>query len=327
MKTGLRTLPWLLCTMIFLIAPSALAADKESSRIEVSINQAQELIDADRLVEALQLLKQTRLQFPANLVLLELHAQLLVAMERYGELLSVMRAAGMSSEKLNELRQTAERFLDDATNNKNKAIVIIQRRIRDGDFLTAIELVDKALPRYPDTLAQLYSLKGEALYKNNDLEAAEIELRKSLLINPLNDVAKANVEEIRTTLEAQTSKELALWISIAKDKVGDFIVTFLALFAAFLVNSLIAPILLRLKLNRARRSFENGDYDDFTDLIEGLLDEENFTVLRANFRFVLGQKGFDEVKQILNDYVVTLERLPTLQRILEREYEKMVQGN
>ena len=37
---------------------------------------------------------------------------------------------------------------------------------------------------------------------------------------------------------------LAEWLAIAKDKVGDLIVTFLALFAALLMNSTIAPIVL-----------------------------------------------------------------------------------
>ncbi|MFT7384998.1 MAG: hypothetical protein ACI90G_002586, partial [Urechidicola sp.] len=115
----------------------------------------------------------------------------------------------------------------------------------------------------------------------------------------------------------------AEWISIAKDKVGDFIVTFLALFAAFLTSSLLSPVALRLKLVRARKAFELGNYDDFTDLIEGLLDEENFVPLRANFRFMLAQKTYPEAQNILNKYVNTLERLPTLLRILKRENEKL----
>ena len=121
-------------------------------------------------------------------------------------------------------------------------------------------------------------------------------------------------------------EELAEWISIAKDKVGDFIVTFLALFAAFVTNSLIAPVILRYKLNRSRRSFERGEYDEFTDLMEALLDLEHFGPIRTNFQFLLDRRTYEEAKEILNSYVNTVERLPTLLRILEREHEKKLEA-
>ena len=48
--------------------------------------------------------------------------------------------------------------------------------------------------------------------------------------------------------------------------------------------------------------------------------------LRANFRFLLAQKSYPEAKELLNKYVNTLERLPTLLRILERENEKLLES-
>ena len=146
---------------------------------------------------------------------------------------------------------------------------------------------------------------------------------QALKINPQNTIAQSFIEDIRNIDEAQTSEELAEWISIAKDKIGDFVVTFLALFAAFLVNSFIAPLHLKLRLNRSRRSLEQGDYDEFTDLMEGLLDLEDFAPIRKNFQFLLGKVTYEEAKEILNRYVNTLDRLPTLLRILEREHEKL----
>ena len=164
------------------------------------------------------------------------------------------------------------------------------------------------------------------MYETGQLDRAEIAFRIALGINPQNEVARSFVETIRATETAQTSEEMAEWISIAKDKVGDFIVTFLALFTAFATNSLIAPLILQYKLSRSRRSFERGEYDEFTDLMEALLDLEHFGPIRTNFQFLLHQRTYEEAKTILNSYVNTVERLPTLLRILEREHEKKLEA-
>ena len=214
---------------------------------------------------------------------------------------------------------------DEISDQAEVAIIAAQKYIDAGDYQSATILSSRAISTFGDNDV-LYQLKGEALYKLGQHEDAEIEFRNALSSNPLNDVAKRYIEEIRSTKEAATSAELAEWISIAKDKVGDFIVTFLALFAAFVVNNLIAPITLQLKLNRARRLCERGDYDEFTDLIEGLLDLENFAPIRTNFQFLLRQKSYEEAQEILNKYVNTLDRLPTLLRILEREYERKLEA-
>ncbi len=291
-----------------------------------TIARANQLIADDRPREALGILRAARDQAPNDLLLMESEAQLLLDMGRWVDAKAVANLPRRPSAKLVAISNEVDEKLKKSISSYKRAIIIIQKKMDVEDFTTVIALTDLGLVKYPARQVDFHLLKGEALYKSKNLDEAELELRKALKIDPMNDVARSYIEEIRDTQEAQTSTELAEWILIAKDKVGDFIVTFLALFAAFLVNSAIEPILLRIKLNRARKSFEDGDYDAFTDLIEGLLDEENFAVLRANFRIVLNLKGYTEAKEILNAHVVTMERLPTLLRILEREHEKMSQA-
>lgn len=297
----------------------------ENSTVTTAMIQAQKLAAADNKRQALNLLVETREQFPDNVALIELQAQLLFDMERFGEVEKLIDAS-ISTPSLSALLASTNERLERTTRSYAVAIIAIQKNMDVEDFTTAISIADRALQKFPAQEEQFLTLKGEALYKNNELEAAEIEFRKALNIDPLNPVAKEYVAEIRSTRQAQTSEEWAEWVLIFKDKVGDFIVTFLALFAAFLLNSLMGPIGLRIKLNHARRSFERGDYDEFTDLIEGLLDQEKFAMLRSNFRFVLHHKSYDDAKEILKRFVVTPERLPSLLHILDREREKMLEN-
>lgn len=311
--------------VLFITATAIDAHGAENSTVTTALVQAQKLATEDKKREAINLLVEIRKQFPGNVALIEIQAQLLFDTERYGDVEKLIQAS-KATHLLTKLLASTDERLEHSTRNYAIAIISIQKNMDVEYFTTAISIVDRALQKFPAKEEQFLTLKGEALYKNNELEAAEIEFRKALNIDPLNPVAKGYVAEIRSTRQAQTSEEWAEWVLIFKDKVGDFIVTFLALFAAFLVNSLMAPIGLRFKLRHARQSFEQGDYDEFTDLIEALLDQEKFTILRSNFRFVLSHKGYDDVKEILSRYVVTLERLPSLLRILEREHEKMLEN-
>jgi tetratricopeptide (TPR) repeat protein len=314
-----------LVMILFIATTTTDAYGSESSIITSAIVEADKLISSDRKRDALNLLIETRKQFPDNIALIESQATLLFSMGRIGETRNLITASDASPALDKLLAAAGERF-ERYTRNYAIAMVAIPKRMDVEDFTTAIAIADLALQKFPEREQQFLALKGEALYKNNELEAAEIELRKALNLDPLDDVSKGYVAEIRSTRQAQISEGWAEWVLIFKDKVGDFVVTFLALFAAFLVNSLMAPIGLRIKLNHARRSFERGNYDEFTDMIEGLLDQENFSILRSNFRFVLNQKGYEDAREILNRYVVTLERLPSLLRILEREHEKMLEN-
>ncbi|MFT4631838.1 MAG: tetratricopeptide (TPR) repeat protein [Candidatus Azotimanducaceae bacterium] len=286
--------------------------------------EARALIDAGSYDAALKLLQANTLQFENNPQLLGLQATVQYQLNNFGEAALLLQRSLAINENprlevlLAKVRQRFEKF----TVNKNMAVVVLQKETDAGNYATAIAVARLALQKFPDD-ELLYTAYGRALLEALQLDEAELALRTALQLNPKNVEARKLIEEIRATAEAQTSEEMAEWISIAKDKVGDFIVTFLALFAAFLTSSLLSPVALRLKLVRARKAFELGNYDDFTDLIEGLLDEENFVPLRANFRFMLAQKTYPEAQNILNKYVNTLERLPTLLRILKRENEKL----
>jgi hypothetical protein len=235
------------------------------------------------------------------------------------------RLASLSDRDLGS--ESSQTDLDSRLNrilmNDKIVTVFVQKRIELQDFDTAILILDRALPRYPARDADFYTLKGEALYKKNDLPGAEEQFREALKLNPLNPVAKAYVSEIRSTLEAQTSTAWAEFVSIAKDKFGDFVVTFLALLTAFIFNSAFAPLWMRYRLFRARRAFVSGDYDDFADAIEALLDQEDFSPLRENFRILLKSNSYESIKEIFEYHIMTADRLPTLLRILEREHEKL----
>ena len=306
---------------------SAGATGAETTTAASTIDQVQELVTAGKNREARDLLAGARQQFPDNTQLLELQAQLLFDGERFGEVQALINSSTDPTPLLSKLLTSSVKQLERLSRSNTIAVIAIQKKMDIEDFVTAIAIADLALGKFPETEEHFLTLKGEALYKNNWLEAAETEFRKALNIDPLNPVAKEYVAEIRSTLQAQTSEEWAEWVSIFKDKVGDFAVTFLALFAAFVVNSFVAPLMLQFKLTLARRSFERGNYDEFLGLCEGLLGQENFSMLRANFRFILDHTSYDEAKEILKRYVVTVERLPSLLRILEREHEKMLEDS
>ena len=302
------------------------AADSEEQYLRTAVtamNQANVYIRNEQYITAEALLSSAVERFPDNQDLRVLFGEFYIARERWG-------AAQNQLDKAQEFgtRPDIEKHLDDLdarfeklTSSYNRAFSYTQRATDDGFYDTAIAIADVAIQKYPDRDG-LYNERARALLEKGQLDNAENDAMRATQLNPKNEEAFRLVEAIRARRQAQTSEELQEWISIAKDKVGDFIVTFLALFMAFVTNSLIAPIMLRFKLNNARRLFEKGNYDEFTDLIEGLLDEENFSPIRKNFQFLLNQKSYDEARDILNKYVNTPERLPTLPRILEREHEK-----
>ena len=96
-------------------------------------------------------------------------------------------------------------------------------------------------------------------------------------------------------------------------------VTFLALLTAFILT-LFAPLWMSTDYFAKRPS---GDYDDFADAIEALLDQEDFSPLRENFRILLKSNSYITIKEIFEHHIMTADRLPTLLRILEREHEKL----
>ncbi|MEM7364589.1 MAG: tetratricopeptide repeat protein [Pseudomonadota bacterium] len=301
------------------------AVDDEHLRTAASaMNQANVYIQEQRFITAEALLSKAVERFPDNQDLRVQFGEFYLAREQWGAAQVQLEAAQMFGTRpdiekhLNDLDERFEKL----TSSYNRSFSYAQRATNDGFFDTTIAITDIAIQKYPDRDA-LYNERARALLEKGLLDEAENDAMRATQLNPKNEEAFRLVEAIRARRQAQTSEELQEWISIAKDKVGDFIVTFLALFMAFVTNSLIEPVMLRIKLNNARRLFDKGDYDEFTDLIEGLLDEENFSPIRKNFQFLLNQKSYDEARDILNKYVNTPDRLPTLLRILERENEKL----
>ncbi|MDE0759026.1 MAG: hypothetical protein OSB45_12780, partial [Pseudomonadales bacterium] len=304
-------------------APVDLQPGLGNIETDLILTRSRTLVSLGKRREAIELLVPVATKNPQNRAVEEQLVVLLLDDNRLAQAEKVVLGSSSAEVVLAPLREKIESKLQRLLFSDKLVTVVVQKRMDLHDFDTVILILDRALTVFPNKKADFFTLKGEALYKQNHLELAEEEFRKALNINPLNPVAKGYVTEIRTTLEAQTSTALAEWISIAKDKLGDFIVTFLALFTAFAVNSLIAPIALRIRLMQARRSFEMGDYDDFADLLETLLDKEDFKPLRQNFRALLRSGDYHDIRSIFEKHVMTLERLPTLLRILEREHEKL----
>ena len=309
-------------SLALMLPSSALGAQAQDEATRVA--KARTLIDAGSYDAALSFLQSSTQEFEGSPELLGLQATVQYQLKNFGEAKQLLQQslAMRDNPRLEVLLSNVVQRFEKFTVNKKMAVIVLQKETDAGNYATAIAVARLAIRKFPND-ELLYTAYGRALLEASLLDEAEIALRTALQLNPKNVEARKLIEEIRATGEAQTSEEMAEWISIAKDKVGDFIVTFLALFAAFLTSSLLAPVALHFKLSNARKAFEEGKYDDFTDLIEGLLDEENFVPLRANFRFMLAKKTYTEAQQILNKYVNTLERLPTLLRILEREHEKL----
>jgi len=287
------------------------------------VDQAMNLAEQGNLPDAIELLQNNLTDQPDNKTWQAAAADLLIRADRLSEADLLISGPLASHEAYPTLRSSWDKRLSRVIANDKIVTVFVQKRIELRDFKTALLVLDQALPKFPKREADFFTLKGEALYKMNQLESAEAEFRAALLINPLNPVAKAYVNEIRTTLEAQTSTAWAEFISIAKDKFGDFVVTFLALLTAFIFNAAFSPLWMRYRLFRARRAFVAGEYDDFADAIETLLDQEDFKPLRDNFKILLRSNTYSSMKEIFEHHIMTADRLPTLLRILERENEKL----
>ena len=287
------------------------------------VDQAMNLAEQGNLPDAIELLQNNLTDQPDNKTWQAATADLLIRADRLSEADLLISGPLASHEAYPTLRSSWDKRLSRVIANDKIVTVFVQKRIELRDFKTALLVLDQAFPKFPKREADFFTLKGEALYKMNQLESAEAEFRAALLINPLNPVAKAYVTEIRTTLEAQTSTAWAEFISIAKDKFGDFVVTFLALLTAFIFNAAFSPLWMRYRLFRARRAFVAGEYDDFADAIETLLDQEDFKPLRDNFKILLRSNTYSSMKEIFEHHIMTADRLPTLLRILERENEKL----
>jgi len=175
---------------------SAGATGAETTTAASTIDQVQELVTAGKNREARDLLAGARQQFPDNTQLLELQAQLLFDGERFGEVQALINSSTDPTPLLSKLLTSSVKQLERLSRSNTIAVIAIQKKMDIEDFVTAIAIADLALGKFPETEEHFLTLKGEALYKNNRLEAAETEFRKALNIDPLNPVAKEYVAEI-----------------------------------------------------------------------------------------------------------------------------------
>ncbi len=120
-----------------------------------------------------------------------------------------------------------------------------QNLIDAGDYEEAIVLLGKGIEKFPSS-DWLIGLYGEALYLGGHLGEGESQFRNALSINKNNPVAKKYIVEIRKTQDLLEDRNVAEWISIAKDKgadllllvIGVWIGTLLTIFSErFIANS------------------------------------------------------------------------------------------
>jgi tetratricopeptide (TPR) repeat protein len=207
-------------------------------------------------------------------------------------------------------------FAVEEIGSRVKAIVLSQQLIDAGEFEQAVDYLDRAVGKYPKD-DQLLSLHGEALYQSRKIEEAEVLFRRALAVNPLNPLAKARVERIRETSIATTSVKAQVIESVAWDKAGDVVVLGLGFFLGTLISGAVTNFKSRRLIARSKRHFLRGQYENFVDVLEIQLAENNLHPLRECLKFMREHKTLQESSEILSGYVNTRENLNTLLRMVE----------
>ncbi|MBL4940231.1 MAG: hypothetical protein JKY81_01060 [Colwellia sp.] len=201
------------------------------------------------------------------------------------------------------------------------AIVRAQIQIDNGEFIDAISYLAQATKQYPNTDV-LFSLYGQALYENKQIIKAENKFRQALRINPLNTVAKSYIEVIRATNTASVSENTTQFKEISFDKIGDLV----AMALAFLFASVLNRYLIKFSGWRFSRKskllFRQGDYDDFTDLLEIQIAHNALRPLRNSINFMLQHKNTEEAIHILSLYVNTEDNFQILKRMILQDVKK-----
>lgn len=218
--------------------------------------------------------------------------------------------------------QQAKLDYDKYLKSEKRVVVKAQKLIERGDFDAAEQLTKRAIEKFPQS-DMIFALRGEAQYQAKDFEPAERNFMKALQINPLNTVAKKYIEEIRSTKEAAESVELAEWKSVARDKVGDFIVLVLGIWLGTTINTIGSRVARwRFRL-RSKKLFLAGDYDDFADLLEIQLASNELKPLRESMAFMLRHKSLTDAIAILDEYVNSPDHLATFVRMLESDAKRI----
>jgi len=201
------------------------------------------------------------------------------------------------------------------------AIVKAQIQIDNGDFIVAIAYLAEATQQHPNA-DMLFSLYGQALYENKEIIKAEIQFRQALSLNPLNTVAKSYIEVIRATTTATISENTTLFKAISFDIVGDLIVLALAFLCASILRRYIITLNAWRFSRKSKNSFIQGDYDDFSDLLEIQIANNAMKPLRNSVVFMLENKQPDEAINILSLYVNTENNFQILKRMILQNVER-----
>lgn len=204
-----------------------------------------------------------------------------------------------------------------------KANVLAEQLIDSGEFAQAIEFLERATTEFPDN-DRLLSLYGQALYESRQISRAEEQFRRALHVNPLNTVAKTYVEVIRATDIASDSVEKQIFETVAWDKAGDVVVLAVGFFLGSLLSGAARNFRERRFIAKSKRLFMVGQYEDFADVLEIQLLENNLRPLRESLSFMLEHKPLQESIVILSDYVNSQNNLNTLIRMIELNERKRV---
>jgi len=139
------------------------------------------------------------------------------------------------------------------------AIIKVQRFIDLGHYKKALYLASKTLKEYPKN-DQLLTLTGQIYKETDKLETALEYLKKALLINPDNKVARALIQEINETIEASKNET----ISDALEWLSDKGIDFLMIFFGVIGGELLIRNLNNCKANEEKRYIINYVSDHIT---------------------------------------------------------------
>ena len=213
------------------------------------------------------------------------------------------------------LIQGANALAGPELDSARRATVYAQQLVDSGETTQAVQFLEQALAKFPGD-DNLHTLYGEALWDAKEPERAEAAFRQALTINPQNTVAKNFVEVIRAIRNASVSEDVQLFESVVWDKVGDIAVLAIGFFLGSVLSGIFRKFTERRYAAHAKRLFKIGQYDEFADVLEIQLAENNLRPLRRSLAFMLENKSLDECIEIFSQYVNTEENLNTLTRMI-----------
>lgn len=209
--------------------------------------------------------------------------------------------------------------------SEKKVIVYAQKFIDAGEYRAALNILSDGVRQFPSNDIVL-ALNGEAHYLSGNIEEAERYFMSALLINAHNEVAKKYIEEIRDVKTLSVSEESQEWVSIARDKFGDFIILVIGIWLGTTLNSFGSGIKRWRDDVNSKKHFDDGDYVAFTDRLEMQASEHNIAALRKNIDYMLSKKSIDEAKLIVEDFADSEDNVRMFLRMIER-HEKWKDGD